>query len=113
MVHLLTEKLLHYIKTGQVIRFYKSKEWIEVRDYIRQIQNNECQECKRQGKVGRCDVVHHKKHLREYPLLALEPSNLECLCHMHHEEQHPEKFDRARKVTNRELKRPPDFKERW
>jgi 5-methylcytosine-specific restriction protein A len=52
----------------------------------------ECQKCKRRGKVSKATCVHHKKHLKDYPELALVDSNLISLCYACHNEEHPEKL---------------------
>lgn len=106
--------LLEAIEDGNVMKFYKSKEWLKVRDNVRESQNYECQECKKEGGVGRADVVHHIKHLRSHPELALREDNLVCLCHYHHELEHPEKFNRARKKQGFVPKpKPKGWEERW
>lgn len=111
---MLKQNLYEAILRGDVMKFYKSKEWLEVRDKIRARDNYECQACKKEGRVGPCDVVHHKKHLRTNPLLALRPSNLVCLCHMHHEREHPEKFEKANKAAGRKKRaQPKGWEERW
>ena len=106
--------LLEAIEDGNVMKFYKSKEWLKVRDRVRQNQNYECQDCKKLGGVGRADVVHHKQHLRSHPTRALHEPNLECLCHYHHELKHPEKFNRAREKQGFKPKpKPEGWEEKW
>lgn len=74
-------------------KFYNSNKWNKKRESIKQRDNYECQECKRQGKVsidvyepnknGRKKiklVVHHIKELEDNPELALDDDNLETLC---------------------------------
>jgi len=39
--------------------------------------------------------VHHIKHLKDFPELALVDSNLESLCFTCHNEEHPEKLAAA------------------
>ncbi len=73
--------------------FYNGLKWRNMRSYIKEKNNYECQECKRQGKVSldiyeknKNDrkkiklVVHHIKELKDYPELALDEDNLETLC---------------------------------
>lgn len=108
------KRLYELIKKGQVMKFYKSKEWIELRDQVRLEQHYECQKCKEEGKVGPADVVHHIKPIRDFPLLALNKDNLLCLCHMHHEKEHPEKFEKANRMMERkERKQPKGWEEKW
>lgn len=78
--------------------FYTSKRWKEKRKQIIARDHCECQSCKRQGRLKILKVksvnkherayVHHKKHLKNYPELALEDSNLETLCFACHELEH-------------------------
>lgn len=95
------------------MRFYKSKEWRQLRQQVLEEQNHECQECKRLGRVTLIDPTKHKtldvdhiKELSTHPKLALEKSNLRVLCIPHHNEKH----DRWIKV-----KQEPKFmnEERW
>lgn len=89
--------LLEAIKKGDVLKFYKSKHWAKCRKEVLDRDNNECQHCKREGKVGRADAVHHMVHLRDDPSLALDPDNLITLCKYHHNLEHPEKTDTWKK----------------
>jgi len=88
----MNKKLLRAIKAGNVKMFYNSWQWIEKRMQILRRDNKECQKCKKKGRYHKAECVHHKKHLREYPLLALVDSNLTSLCYECHNEEHPEKF---------------------
>lgn len=54
--------------------------------------NYECQKCKRRGRYHKAETVHHKKHLKDYPELAIVDSNLVSLCFNCHNEEHPEKL---------------------
>lgn len=94
------------------LKFYKSKEWRAVREYVLQRDNYECQECKRNGKVltnkeeslrdkhKRLDV-DHIKDLEHHPELALEPENLETLCIKCHNKKH-NRFVKKEKKWNDE-----------
>ena len=101
---IIPKRLLIAIKCGDVKRFYASKEWIIKRAKILRRDNNECQSHKRQGKYAKATCVHHKKHLRDYPELALDDDNLESLCDACHNIEHPEKFfnEVKPKFTNEE-----------
>ncbi|MDO0826080.1 HNH endonuclease [Desulfosporosinus nitroreducens] len=50
--------------------------------------NNECQRCKGEGNLHVAECVHHKKHLRKHPELALAGSNLISLCLAFHDIEH-------------------------
>lgn len=86
------------VSQENVHAFYVSKEWKEKRKEIINRDHSECQCCKRNGKIKivkfkakrKCEraYVHHIKHLRDCPELALEDSNLETLCFDCHELQH-------------------------
>lgn len=106
-----SRELIEEIKKGNELAFYNSTVWRKKREEIKKLQNNECQLCKREGKVGACECVHHILHLKEYPEFALSNDNLMCLCNKHHNEVHPEK---GGGMTKADLnKRPKGFKERW
>lgn len=85
--------------------FYNGMKWRKMRSYIKEKNNYECQECKRQGKVSldiyeknKNDrkkiklVVHHIKELKDYPELALDEGNLETLCVECHNKIHDRHF---------------------
>lgn len=98
------KELLKAIMIGDVLKFYKSKEWKKKRKDIFKRDNNECQKCKAKGKFRKAKCVHHIKHLRDNPELALEDENLICLCNICHNEEHPEKLhsNSKSKFTNEE-----------
>lgn len=97
------------IREGRLDRFYKWHEWRELSDNIKRENNNECQLCKQRGKHRAARTVHHVKHVREFPRLAMsrtytdengkEQKQLIPLCEPCHNEQHPEK-GRAIKGSN-------------
>jgi 5-methylcytosine-specific restriction endonuclease McrA len=77
--------------------FYKSDEWQVLRLEALDRDNNECQECKRQGLVytDQHDPNKHKRldvdHIKEiytHPELALKLDNLETLCIKCHNKKH-------------------------
>lgn len=87
-----SEDLIKWISAMQdVHKFYKSTAWKHKRKEILLRDNNECQMCKRAGKYSIAVVVHHIKHLKEYPAFALTDSNLISLCEQCHNIVHPEK----------------------
>jgi len=83
-------------KAGEVMtkRFYKTGAWKAKRKDILERDNNECQKCKKKGKYHKAECVHHIKHLKAAPSLALEDTNLISLCNTCHNEEHPEKLNR-------------------
>ena len=70
------------IRDNELWRFYKTKEWITLRERILKENNYECAECKKRGRITRYDVkpdgtkvlistVHHVQFVRKHPELAL------------------------------------------
>ena len=59
------------IKDDNLVRFYKSREWRELRDEVLSEHHYECQECLKQGKYTRATMVHHVQEVRKRPDLAL------------------------------------------
>ncbi|BDH62319.1 HNH endonuclease [Lysinibacillus sp. PLM2] len=97
-----------YKTEEQKRKFYDSYAWRKLSKQIKQRDNNECQECKRQGKVFIDTneysetakrkkiqlVVHHKKELEFHPDLALEEDNLETICVDCHNKEHDRYIER-------------------
>lgn len=100
-----TKELIKLIRTNNLMKFYKNKEWRELRIKALERDNNECQMCKARGKYTKAENVHHMKEVKAYPHLALELDNLQCLCIRCHNEVH----DRLEEVNK------PKFvnEERW
>lgn len=76
--------------------FYLSGAWREVRAEVLRHEPlcRDCMDLYRAGhvhKVRAATCVHHIKHLKEHPELALTIDNLMPLCDMHHNIRHPEK----------------------
>ena len=100
----MTDELLAFIKEcirlDDMHSFYIKSVWKKKRIEIVKRDHYECQACKRKGKIKIVKLkakkiserayVHHKVHLKDYPELALENSNLETLCFDCHEAEHPE-----------------------
>lgn len=93
------------IKHNNVKAFYNSGLWQHKRIDALERDNNECQKCKDNGLYSAADCVHHKKHLKQHPELALDLENLISLCNSCHDEEHPEKLRKnksKRKFINEE-----------
>lgn len=102
---MLNNSLLGLIHNGKYYKFYKTKEWSNKRKQILERDHYECQKCRNKGKYSNADCIHHIKHLKDYPMLALEDSNLISLCNQCHNEEHPEKLYKnssKRKLINEE-----------
>ena len=72
--------------------FYKSGIWKTFRKHVLEHKKSYCERCWQRGFYKKGKVLHHKKHLREFPELALTESNTELLCDDCHKEEHPEEF---------------------
>lgn len=81
-------------KNDEFVLFYSRAPWKKKRLEILARDNNECQMCKDRRLQEQADVVHHIKHLRDRPDLALVDDNLVSLCNSCHNEVHPEKLKR-------------------
>ena len=109
-------KLAHLVAllaAGKENIWYNSGDWQAVRDAVKRI-DHECIICKAAGKHSATRYVHHVKHLRDRPDLALsiyDPDTgarqLISVCKRCHEELHPE--SQRRFVSRNE----PVTKERW
>lgn len=105
----INKRLLKLIKSGQVIKFYHSREWRRKRLEILARDNYECQHCKVEGKVATASLeVHHIKHLDKHPLLGLDNANLVTVCTSCHNKEHPEKLESFKKSKPK-----VDSEERW
>lgn len=92
-------QLRELIAQGREWLFYSWPEWKSKRAEVLQLDRNECQHCKAKGRYKRGTIVHHVKHLRERPDLALSITDpdtgerqLVTVCKSCHEEEHPEAF---------------------
>ena len=87
-----TEELVKLItnlfRENSIVKFYKSKPWRLLRAEVLEDQHNECQMCKDKGLYEEATMVHHIKHVKQYPWLALTKSNLMALCDECHYQIH-------------------------
>lgn len=91
--------------------FYDSAAWARVRRQVLELDHYECQMCRVSGRLthqskgkGATLVVHHVKHLKDRPDLALciyDPDTSErqlvTLCEGCHDLVHPEKLKHTKK----------------
>lgn len=101
----MNKKLLAAIREGNTHYFYTNSRWLKKRQEALDRDNDECQSCKKKGGYSKANTVHHVKHLRDYPTLALDINNLLSLCYECHAEEHPEKkryFQKKKKPLNEE-----------
>ena len=95
------------IREDKLYAFYKSDDWLELRDDVMRDAHYECQHCLRDGIYTRAEMVHHINEVRKRPDLALtrefiDPithetvNNLVALCNSCHEKEHPDRFGNYR-----------------
>lgn len=80
--------IIGLIQHNNIKGFYSSTTWERLRDQFKADQHSECQMCRAAGVYGPPDIVHHIKHVRQHPELALDRDNLITLCDGHHWLQH-------------------------
>ncbi len=110
-----TQELVGLIATGREHEFYVSGEWKRLAAMVRAYDRNECQHCKAAGRYARGKIVHHVKHLKDRPDLAMrmyDPDTGErqliTVCKKCHEQEHPEALRRAEWQENETI-----TEERW
>ena len=89
------KRLVSLIDSGQEYRFYSWSCWLHARAEVLKMDHYECQRCKARGRYRRAVLVHHVKHLKDRPDLALsiwdgKERQLVSVCKRCHEELHPE-----------------------
>ena len=89
------QQLCALIQAGRGELFYHWPEWQALRAEVLRLDNRECQLCKAKGRHSPARIVHHVKHLRERPDLALslfdgDVRQLISVCKRCHELLHPE-----------------------
>lgn len=89
------------IQSGELYKFYKSKQWQQLKAEVLKEAHGECVKCKAKGKVSLAVEVHHVQWVKKHPELALSRTytyngktyqNLLPLCHSCHDEEH-ERFE--------------------
>lgn len=97
------QQLQAMISAGTSDDFYDWMEWVHVRADVLKLDHRECQLCRSRHRYRPAVIVHHVKHLRDRPDLALSVFDPETgerqlisLCRACHEEQHPERRWRRR-----------------
>jgi 5-methylcytosine-specific restriction enzyme A len=98
------QRVKELIAQDKMVKFYQSPAWRKLRERVIVRDNNECQSCKRAGRVGKAENVHHIKEVKQHPELALVSSNCECICIPCHNEEHDRlnKYIRKKKVFDDE-----------
>ena len=88
------QEIKKLIEENKLYRFYKSKEWIALKNNVLDKFHHECQWCKEKGKVSRAETVHHVQYVKTHPELPL--------CHDCHDRAHERMKYRKVKQVNEE-----------
>lgn len=96
----MTDWIRTLLDRGEVWRFYKSREWLDLRGDILREQKGKCEWCRAKSPsvLRDAETVHHMQHVRRHPELALSrwyvdgqgrrQKNLVALCHECHDKAH-------------------------
>ena len=110
----LSQYIKELIQANTMYKFYKTDEWIELKDEVLEECHHECQECIKHGRYTKADCVHHVNEVRVVPSLALskyyidsngkKQRNLLPLCNQCHNKVHDKlgQWQRKDKFTNDE-----------
>lgn len=100
------KRIKELIELNQLVKFYKCKEWRNLRQRALERDNYECQVCKEAGRFSHAECVHHIKEVKVSPELALSLDNIICLCNSCHNDIHDKtellNKDKKKKFTNEE-----------
>ena len=69
-----------HVRDNRAEEFYKSRQWVAVRQQALVRDNYLCQECLKQGRITKANTVHHKASIKEDWSKRLQPDNLVSLC---------------------------------
>lgn len=90
-------RLRQLISDGREGVWYNGAAWEHMRQAVLKMDRYECQRCKARGRYHKAEIVHHVKHLKDRPDLALsiyDPDTgdrqLISVCKRCHEDLHPE-----------------------
>lgn len=112
----LADWIRQLIKENKLYKFYKSKDFLILREDVIKDFHYECQEClkKKPKEYNRANTVHHVQFVRKYPELALSRYytykgkryiQLEPVCKECHNKLHPEKRNSYKKKKNSDVKK--------
>ena len=97
----LGEWIRQLIRDGREYAFYKTDEWLTLRQEVIRDHHYECERCAERGRYRRVDTVHHEYEVKKFPHMALtrwveEPEGrrevLHPLCNECHNEVHGRKL---------------------
>ena len=107
-----TAKLQRLIDESKTDNFYQLAVWKRMREQVMKHDHYECQLCKAKGRYRKGVIVHHVKHLKQFPALAYQRfyvdengqrhKQLVPLCRACHEYEHNRTVKAYKKFTNEE-----------
>lgn len=107
-------RLRELLAIGKGDNFYGWRCWRRLAARVKSMDNYECQYCKVNGRYAPGEIVHHVKHLKDRPDLALsiwDPATgerqLVTLCRDCHTVEHPEHLQYS------QVRYEPLTEERW
>ncbi|MDV2683812.1 HNH endonuclease signature motif containing protein [Alkalihalophilus lindianensis] len=80
-----------YKRDKEATAFYNSSAWRKCREVVLIRDDFLCVLCLKKGIIQTAATVHHMKHFKEYPELALDIDNLISVCLACHNKLHPER----------------------
>lgn len=105
------EKIQRLIEEEKLYKFYKSREWKDLKEKVLKEFNNECAWCRERGVIAQAQEVHHVQYVKKYPELALSEyytykgerkRNLIPLCHDCHDKAHKRMKYQKKEQVNKE-----------
>lgn len=113
----LADWIRELIDIDKLYRFYKTREWLDLRADVLADHHGECERCEREGRLSKAETVHHEFEVREHPDLALTRFIVDPLTHEQREVLHPLCNRCHNEVHGRTLKgtepKPQINEERW
>lgn len=107
-----TERIRQLIAEDKLYLFYTGAEWRHLRMEVLEDDKHECQICKSKGRYTPAEIVHHVKHVRKFPELALckyytdavgvKRRQLISVCHNCHEQLHGHRQKEKSKLLTEE-----------
>lgn len=67
----LREWLLELFASKREYKFYKTDDWLDLREDVMNDHHWECERCEEHGCYSEAQTVHHEFEVRDYPELAL------------------------------------------
>ena len=77
-----------YVREGEIVKFYHSKEWKRVREAVLIRDNYLCQQCLTEKIIKSAEIVHHICEIRHSWLERLDINNCVSICKCCHNKIH-------------------------